>query len=66
MINKLLGLSPILMAIDLGTVNSLVAVSGFGIVLNEATAAAVSGSDERDVLAVGTKLLICAEKLKRS
>ena len=55
MINKLLGLSPILMAIDLGTVNSLVAVSGFGIVLNEATAAAVSGSDERDVLAVGNE-----------
>ncbi|NLB61151.1 MAG: rod shape-determining protein [Clostridiales bacterium] len=55
MINKLFGLSPALLAIDLGTVNSLVAISGFGVVLNEATAAAVSGSDERDVLAVGNE-----------
>ncbi|MDO5111290.1 MAG: rod shape-determining protein [Clostridia bacterium] len=44
-------------AIDLGTVNTLIAVRGRGIVLKEPSAIAVSTRNERDILAVGRAAL---------
>lgn len=44
-------------AIDLGTVNTLIAVRGRGIVLKEPSAIAVSAKNEREILAVGRAAL---------
>ncbi len=41
------------MAIDLGTINTLVALRGYGVVLEEASAVAVSTGKEGDIFAVG-------------
>lgn len=41
------------LAIDLGTVSTVVAVSGEGVVLNEASCIAVGGEGKDDILAVG-------------
>lgn len=41
------------MAIDLGTINTLVAIRGYGIVLNEASAVAVSSEQDGEVFAIG-------------
>lgn len=56
-ISEFAGFSSNAVAIDLGTVNTLIAVHGAGIVLNEATAVAVSSEDDRVVLAVGDEAI---------
>lgn len=47
-------------AIDFGTVNTLIAIRGKGIVLREPTAVAVDAADKRTVLAVGAEALSLA------
>lgn len=54
-ISEFAGFSSNAVAIDLGTVNTLIAVHGAGVVLNEATAVAISSEDENIVLAVGNE-----------
>ena len=54
-ISEFAGFSNNAFAIDLGTVNTLIAVHGAGVVLNESTAVAVSSEDSRSVLAVGNE-----------
>jgi len=41
-------------AVDLGTVNTLIAISGEGIVLKEPSTVAVSGENNLDIVAIGT------------
>lgn len=54
-ISEFSGFSGNAVAIDLGTCNTLIAVHGAGLVLNEATAVAVSSEDEHVVIAVGNE-----------
>ncbi len=54
-ISEFAGFSNNALAIDLGTVNTLIAMHGSGVVLNEATAVAVAEEDEDIVLAVGNQ-----------
>lgn len=54
-ISEFAGLSKNALAIDLGTVNTLIAMHGSGVVLFEATAVAVAEDDESIVLAVGNE-----------
>ena len=56
-ISEFSGFSGNAVAIDLGTCNTLIAVHGAGVVLNEATAVAVSSGDEHIVPAVGNEAL---------
>ena len=56
MLQKLLGLFSFDMAIDLGTANTLVYVSGKGIVLNEPSVVAITEvKGRKQVLAVGNE-----------
>ncbi len=58
--NKMLELAHYILpyaAIDLGTINTLIAIKGRGIVLNEPSVIAVSIKNEREVLAVGSEAL---------
>ena len=56
MFSRLLGVFSADMAIDLGTVNTLVYVKGRGVVLNEPTVVAISSKSGRThVLAVGNE-----------
>ncbi len=56
MISRLLGMFSADMAIDLGTANTLVAVRGQGIVLNEPSVVAIAEvKDRRRVVAVGNE-----------
>jgi len=45
-------------ALDLGTVNTLAALRGRGIVLREPTAVAVSTGEEREILEIGTRAML--------
>lgn len=54
-VSEFAGFSNNAMAIDLGTVNTLIAMHGAGVVLNEATAVAVSAQEDNVVLAVGNE-----------
>ena len=56
-ISEFSGFSGNAVAIDLGTCNTLIAVHGAGVVLNEATAVAVSSGDDNVVLAVGNEAI---------
>lgn len=51
--SKFLGIFSPSIAIDLGTVNTLIAIKGWGIVLREPSAVAVSTGKRREILAVG-------------
>ncbi|HWS30399.1 MAG TPA: rod shape-determining protein [Clostridia bacterium] len=55
--SKLLGLFAPSIAIDLGTVNTLIAIKGRGIVLREPSAVAVSAGKRREILAVGKEAI---------
>ncbi|MBQ9950068.1 MAG: rod shape-determining protein [Clostridia bacterium] len=54
-ISEFSGFSNNAVAIDLGTVNTLIAIHGAGVVLREATAVAVAGENQDIVLAVGNE-----------
>jgi rod shape-determining protein MreB len=55
--SKLLSLLAPSIAIDLGTVNTLIAIKGRGIVLREPSAVAVSTGKRREILAVGKEAI---------